>query len=65
MIEDMNVPLRATGLGLLDFAAGLVRQIAHRYGGNPKVELYMARVRKEDGEIVFERIGGADLTQSG
>jgi hypothetical protein len=41
----------------LEFAAGLIRQISQRYGAHPKVELYMARVRKEDGEIVFERIG--------
>ena len=40
----------------LKFAADLIRQIVHLYGAQTKVELYMARVRKEDGEIVFERI---------
>jgi hypothetical protein len=40
----------------LEFAAGLIRQISQRYGAHPKVELYMARVRKEDGEIVFDRL---------
>jgi hypothetical protein len=40
----------------LKFAAGLIRQIAHRYGGHIQVEMYMARVRKEDGEVVFERV---------
>jgi hypothetical protein len=42
----------------LEFAAGIIRQIAQRYGAHPKIELYMARVRKEDGEIVFDRVGG-------
>ena len=41
----------------LEFAAGLIRQIATRYGAHPKIEMYMARVRKEDGEIFFERLG--------
>jgi hypothetical protein len=41
----------------LEFAAGLIRQIAQHYGAHAKVELYMARVRKEDGEIFFERVG--------
>jgi hypothetical protein len=40
----------------LRFAAGLIRQIAQHYGAHTQVEIYMARVRKEDGEIVFERI---------
>jgi hypothetical protein len=34
----------------------MIRQIVHHYGAQTKVELYMARVRKEDGEIIFERI---------
>ena len=41
----------------LKFAGRVIREIAHHYGAHTKVELYMARVRKEDGEIVFERVG--------
>ncbi|HLK68015.1 MAG TPA: hypothetical protein VKU19_31495 [Bryobacteraceae bacterium] len=41
----------------LEFAAGMIRQIAQTFGGHPKVESYMARVRQEDREVYFERIG--------
>jgi hypothetical protein len=42
----------------LKFAAGMIREIAQHFGGRTEVEMYMARVRKEDGEIVFERVTG-------
>jgi hypothetical protein len=42
----------------LKFAGGVIRQIAQHYGAHANVEMYMARVRKEDGEIVFDRIAG-------
>jgi hypothetical protein len=43
----------------LKFAAGMIREIARHYGAQVNVEMYMARVRKEDGEIVFERVHAA------
>lgn len=40
----------------LKFAAGIIREIGRHYGAQIPVEMYMARVRKEDGEIFFERV---------
>jgi hypothetical protein len=42
----------------LKFAAAMIREIVRHFGGRTEVEMYMARVRKEDGEIVFERVTG-------
>ena len=53
----LSTDIVAKQLDDLEFAAGLIRQISQHYGAHPKVELYMARVRKEDGEIVFDHVG--------